>query len=258
MGKLLYPPLKVVRQNTNHIFRVIIDSRNMIKFLENNYATPINSNTEYCYFDINLKDDKKSLVASTDPSFLEVVYGEDNPYFKRKAHVISPYGYRVYEDDDTETVGKREVLNRTLNANRIFVGQVAQVFEASSFVKKNGEKAATRKFILENTVDGYTQEGLFEIYREGKFCSFILEDFKVEVGDWLKVEYFMKVNSFEGTDGIWRHANTNKVYKFNFVTKPLTKGFKGENDNPFHEVIRAEVDDSFMKKDQLKRKRDNE
>lgn len=258
MGKLLYPPVKIVRQNSNHIFRVLMESRRMIQFLENNYATPMNSKKEWCYFDITLKNDKKTLLASTNPDYLEVVYGEDNPYFKRKAHVISRYNISLHyeQQDDVEEKGK--IMNRTIDSNKVFVGQAVQVFDAEEFTTRRGTKAALRRFILENTVDGYTQSALFEMYRENQFVDFVTDGFKIGEGDWVKVEYSMKVNSFQDREGKWIYSNTNKVYRYKFVTESLTKGFGEENENPFNETIQASFDDAFMKEDHLKRKKDNE
>ena len=87
---IIYPPLKVVRQNSTHIFRVIFDSKAMIEFLKRNYAVPYGGERPKYFFDINLSNDETKLIASTETKYLEVVGGEPNPLFNRKPKIISP------------------------------------------------------------------------------------------------------------------------------------------------------------------------
>lgn len=62
----------------------------MIKFLKENYATPINGGGEpYYYFDIVTNFDETKLIAQTEVKFLEVVDGLENPAFYRRAKLIN-------------------------------------------------------------------------------------------------------------------------------------------------------------------------
>lgn len=88
-GMVIYPPLVVKRQNETHLLRVVIDSLDMIKLLQENYATPINSNRPKFYFDINTNFNETKLIASTNIKYLEVVDGYDNPHFYRRAKLIN-------------------------------------------------------------------------------------------------------------------------------------------------------------------------
>lgn len=89
-GNYLYPPLRVERKNQTHLLRVVIDSKEMVKFLKDNYATPINgSGKPYYYFDIVTNFDETKLIAQTEVRFLEVVDGMKNPKFYRRAKLIN-------------------------------------------------------------------------------------------------------------------------------------------------------------------------
>lgn len=257
-GKFLYPPLKVVRQNQTHIFRVIMDVRKMMLFLQRNYATPLGADSELSYFDINLSNDQSKLIASTNPDYLEVVRGKKNKYFKRKAKVMSPHDAIRYDKKDPDKITRKEIVNRTMNSNKIFIGQVTDVFPPEYFQKRNGEKAGMRNFIVENTVDGFTQNAVFEMYRGEKFLRHLDEEFKIAVGDWVKVEYFTKVSKFVNAEGIMKYTNHNKVYSYNFIIDRLTKSLDPEDDNPFEEKVEMSYDDRLANRDHVERKKNNE
>lgn len=256
-SNLLYPPVKVVRQNQTHIFRILIRSEDMIDFLKNNYAIPLNRDKPYCYFDINLSKDKSKLVASTDSDKLEVVGGDDNPNFNRPVKQIVKLrkGQRKegkFEPNIT-TLNKEEITDRTKNENQIFIGQVTNVLPLEKFTKRNGEVAASRYIIVEHQVGDYTQQGLFEIYRKGRFIQDIDENFMVNVGDLIKVEYFMHLMEWVNKEGVTKYIQKNKVYRWHFMMDKVADDFDPRYDNPWGEEIDVSKGVEFLSNLEKKR-----